>query len=179
MMIERACWNSGSRGTFSSYRDDATLGRKHETAFVNWVYGVRFCISSEPFSLGNASCNPGRSGRFRQCCDPGQRRTWTWLGPSRRSGPSLWMGPRPPLWLATSSPLVTSNVLPTLGGGSKKRLQRWGNRWSRWGSWPSDLLSRSSPTRSLQDARFFLFRRNERAKKGDGWKQKPGLHGRR
>src|SRR6516162_1038369 len=38
----------------------------------------------------------------------GQRRPWAWVGPSRRSRPPLRLVPRPPLWLAASSPLVVT-----------------------------------------------------------------------
>jgi len=42
------------RGTFSPYRDNAILRRKHETAFVSRTCRLRFCACSDPACIGDA-----------------------------------------------------------------------------------------------------------------------------
>ena len=74
----------------------------HETSPIDRICSLHFCARSDPVCFGNAERKPEYTyHQHRQRNHPSAR-----LGPSRWSRSSLRMGPRPPLRLATSSPLV-------------------------------------------------------------------------
>jgi hypothetical protein len=95
--------------------------RRHqnETASDIRICRLCFCTRTNYIGVGHARSNTSHAGQHR--CDnrSGQRRprAWTWVGPSRRSRPPLRLVPRPPLWLAASSPLVVTFTSRRKGRG--------------------------------------------------------------